>query len=131
MANLEELGHHVIDGARKSHRIAARDIEARIYVTNKLSARSALRSGSVDAEEAIVSEMSQIVSRKVFEPVDYNELEDSINASAIQSSMFVVKTFDESGNYVKTKSRLVAGGDCQDKPYTVLFRLLLLVKKLS
>jgi hypothetical protein len=80
-----------------------------------ISVRAALREFPTDAMRAITSELSQMISKKVWTPIIARQLTQDQRRSVIRSSMFITEKKDPSGAFLKLKARLVAGGDQQDK----------------
>jgi acyl-CoA synthetase (AMP-forming)/AMP-acid ligase II len=80
-----------------------------------ISVKAALREYPVPAMHAITSELKQMLSKKVWTPVDSRKLTVDQRRSIIRSSMFIKEKFDANGVFEKLKARLVAGGDQQEK----------------
>ena len=64
------------------------------------------------ALDSIKAELKQMLDKEVWTP---QEKDFITNKKIIPSSMFIKEKFDETGNLIKLKSRLVAGGNEQDK----------------
>ena len=62
-----------------------------------------------------MTELKQMVDKKVFTPVEAHKLTQGERQKAIRSSMFLKEKFTPTGEFLKLKSRLVAGGDQQDR----------------
>ena len=84
------------------------------FVLN-ISVNEALRTRGKDAETVIKKELSQMIAKKVWTPVDIRRLSYDEKRRIIRSSMFLKEKFLASGEFEKLKARLVAGGDQQDK----------------
>lgn len=96
-------------------RFSARWLEFKILDAYKLSVAKALKRNEHTAKEAILAELQQMVDKEVWEVVDKSKLTKKQLRSIIRSSLFLKDKFDASGNFVKVKGRVVAGGDKQDK----------------
>ena len=82
----------------------------------KLSIRQALQGEhALDARKVAEDEIQQLLDKKVFHGIYTKDLTFQENAATIRSSMFLKEKYKPSGEYTKTKGRLVAGGDQQDK----------------
>ena len=84
------------------------------FVLN-ISVNEALRTRGKDAETVIQKELSQMIAKKVWTPIDIRSLSYEEKRRIIRSSMFLKEKFLASGEFEKLKARLVAGGDQQDK----------------
>ena len=84
------------------------------FVLN-ISVNEALRTRGKDAETVIKKELSQMIAKKLWTPVDIRRLSYDEKRRIIRSSMFLKEKFLASGEFEKLKARLVAGGDQQDK----------------
>ena len=84
------------------------------YVFN-ISVNEALRTRGDAAVSVIEKELSQMLSKKVWSPVDLKGLSWDEKHRIIRSSMFLKEKFLASGEFEKLKARLVAGGDQQDR----------------
>ncbi len=80
-----------------------------------ISLRAALKSRPTDAMKSITLELKQMISKKVWTPIHTRQLTQDQRRSVIRSSMFLKEKYLPSGAFDKLKSRLVAGGDQQDK----------------
>jgi hypothetical protein len=86
-----------------------------VHHTFQMSVKKALRDRPVEAKAAITSEMRQMLQLKVWTPVNKSQLSEPERKRIIRSSMFVKEKWAPSGEFLKHKARLVAGGDLQDK----------------
>ena len=68
-----------------------------------------------DALEAKTKEIKQMVDKKVWTYVNLSDLTHEQRAKIIRSHIFVRIKNDALNQYLKTKARLVGGGDMQDK----------------
>jgi Reverse transcriptase (RNA-dependent DNA polymerase) len=68
-----------------------------------------------NAERAIMKELNQMLTKRVWTPVDGKKLTAEHRSQIIRSSMILKKKYLASGEFEKLKARLVAGGDQQDK----------------
>ena len=84
------------------------------YIMN-IAVKEALRTRSVEAETVIMKELAQMITKKVWTPVDTRKLTADERLSVISSSMFVKQKFHPNGEHDKLKARLVAGGDQQNE----------------
>ena len=113
------LGAKTVAGQRKSHRIehrlSARMLELKTLRAYKLSVKKALRQNEHASKKAILAELQQMVTKKVWELVERSKLTKKQLRSVIRSSLFLKDKFDAAGNFIKVKARFVAGGDSQDK----------------
>jgi hypothetical protein len=80
-----------------------------------MSVKKALQQRPAEAKAAITSELAQMLRLHVFKPVLKSTLSDEERRRVIRSSMFVKEKWAPSGEFLKHKARLVAGGDLQDK----------------
>lgn len=80
-----------------------------------ITVREAIRTRGNEAERVIMKELGQMISKRVWTPVDGRSLTAEQRAGVIRSSMFLKEKFFASGEFEKLKARLVAGGDQQDK----------------
>ena len=64
---------------------------------------------------SIMTELQHLVDKKVFAPLEAWRLQPEQMKSAIRSSTLLKKTFTPAGEFLRLKSRLVAGGDQQDR----------------
>ena len=81
-----------------------------------LTVNSALRKCGRKALESIVDEVYQIgIQKDVFKPVNVRRLTVPQLKKTIRSSIFSKEKFLSDGTFEKLKSRLVAGGNMQDK----------------
>ena len=69
----------------------------------------------VEAREAIIAELQQMLRLKVWHPVHYSNLSVAARKAILRTSMFLKEKFTADGLFEKLKARLVAGGDQQDK----------------
>lgn len=80
------------------------------YVFNISIAEGIKKHGQV-AEASVQAELSQMIAKEVWEPVSYRQVpRESV---VIPSFVFLKEKYDASGNFLKVKSRLVAGGHMQ------------------
>jgi Reverse transcriptase (RNA-dependent DNA polymerase) len=63
----------------------------------------------------IMKELNQMLTKRVWTPVDGKKLTAEQRSQIIRSSMFLKEKYLASGEFEKLKARLVAGGDQQDK----------------
>ena len=80
-----------------------------------ITVRDAIRTRGEEAERVIMKELQQMVTKKVWTPVDGRTLTAEQRRGVIRSSMFLKEKFLATGEFEKLKARLVAGGDQQDK----------------
>jgi hypothetical protein len=76
-----------------------------------MSLKTARQKRQQEAVDAAASELNQRVARKTFKPV-YGA---PAGHKVISSNLFEVEKFDASGNFLKLKARLVAGGHRVDR----------------
>lgn len=81
------------------------------YVFN-ISVAQGMKKHGREAELSIEVELSQMIKKQVWEPVQYRQVPHG--SVIIPSLMFLKEKFDASGNFVKIKSRLIAGGHMQE-----------------
>ena len=84
------------------------------YVMN-ITVKKALKTRGEGAKRVILKELSQMMSKKVWEPVHVSSLNGTDRSRIIRSQMFLKEKFLPTGEFEKLKARLVAGGDQQDK----------------
>ena len=84
------------------------------YVST-ISVNQALRTRGDAAVSVIEKELGQMIAKKVWSPVNLKVLTKDEMYRIIRSSMFLKEKFLASGEFEKLKTRLVAGGDQQDK----------------
>ena len=63
-----------------------------------------------EADESKLAEMKQMIEEDVFESVDINSLTEQDFIQSIPSHMFTKEKLNPAGEFIKFKSRLVAGG---------------------
>ena len=80
-----------------------------------ISVNKALRTRGKDAERVIEKELGQMLTKKVWTPVDVKSLPYDEKKRINRSSMFLKEKFLASGEFENLKARLVAGGDQQDE----------------
>lgn len=84
------------------------------YVMN-ITVKNALKTRGAEAEKVIMKELSQMMSKRVWEPIHVSSLSGTDRSRIIRSQMFLKEKFLPTGEFEKLKARLVAGGDQQDK----------------
>jgi Reverse transcriptase (RNA-dependent DNA polymerase) len=80
-----------------------------------ITVRDAIRTRGAEAERLITKELNQMLTKRVWTPVDGKKLTAEDRVRIIRSSMFLKEKYLTSGEFEKLKARLVAGGDQQDK----------------
>ena len=80
-----------------------------------ISVRAALREHGEEARGVILSELRQMITKRVWRPVKMTGMTRDERRRIIRSSMFIKEKFFSSGAFEKLKARLVAGGDQQDR----------------
>ena len=101
---------HSVDEVMKRHRI-----EMSKGDTANISVKEAFRTRGEDAKRVILSELQQMLDKRVWVPVMGSKLTAMERSAIIRSSMFLKKKNNPDGSFLKLKARLVAGGDQQDK----------------
>jgi hypothetical protein len=96
------------DGLRRSDRLAKRVMA----ISGNMTVTRAIRVHGDTAENAVKSELLQMLEKNVFEMVMPNEIN---GRDVIHSHMFLKEKRDQLGNLVKVKARLVAGGNEMDR----------------
>ena len=81
----------------------------------KISAKAAIEQRGESARSVIVTELKQMVDKKVWHGVHRNQLTKAERGAMIRSSLFMKDKYFASGDFEKYKARLVAGGDRQNK----------------
>lgn len=71
--------------------------------------------GAEMTQASLLAEMKNLLAYNTFEPVQYYSLSPAEKSSIIRSTIFLKDKYDQAGTLLKLKSRLVAGGDQQDK----------------
>ena len=95
----------------KRHAARTHGVEHAMNIT----VREALKTRGDEAERVILKELQQMLTKKVWTPVDGKTLTAEQRSRVIRSSMFLKEKFLPTGEFEKLKARLVAGGDQQDK----------------
>ena len=111
----QRRGRRTITSGSSLHNLPAPPGQPRTHTINHMSVRQALRDHPEAAKEAIACELRQMLALKVFKPIDMSDMTEGERARIIRSSMFLKDKWSPSGEFVKCKARLVAGGDGQDK----------------
>ena len=78
-----------------------------------LSIKEAIDEDEVQATRAINDELQQMIDKKVWHPVHRKDIDE--NDQIIPSKIFLKKKYNQSGEIVKWKGRLVAGGHRQNQ----------------
>jgi hypothetical protein len=81
----------------------------------RITVNKAIKKFGDKAKSSIRQELSQLLEKNVFIPVDSKHLTNAQLKSAIRSHMFLKEKHLPSGDFDKLKSRFVAGGNEQDK----------------
>ena len=82
----------------------------------RLSAKQATKLyGEEKTTEVLRSELQQMLSKDVWEPVCWEYLTEAERKSIIRSSLFLKEKFTASGVFDKLRARLVAEGHMQDR----------------
>ena len=81
-------------------------------VTGNMSYGKAQRLHGTKADEAILSELTQMITKKVFKVVPWSRARGH---KVLRSHVFLKEKRDQEGALIKVKARLVAGGDGQDR----------------
>jgi hypothetical protein len=76
-----------------------------------ISVSEGLRKHGTTAEDSIKAELQQMLDKEVWRPVRFHEVPKNI--TIMPSFMFLKEKYDAHGQFVKVKSRLVAGGHVQ------------------
>ena len=80
-----------------------------------INIKKGLRQYGYKAQNRIMTELQHLVDKKVFTSVEACKLQPEQMKSAIRSSIFLKEEFTPECDFLKLKSKLVAGGDQQDK----------------
>jgi hypothetical protein len=86
--------------------------EGRVF---NITVREAIHTRGEKTVPVIMKELNQMISKRVWTPIDGNRLTAEERSRIIRSSMFLEEKYLASGQFEKLKARLVAGGDQQDK----------------
>ena len=97
---------HEVDEVMKRHRE-----EMGKSNTANISVKEAFRTRGHEAKKVIVSELRQMIDKRLWAPVMGGRLTAMQRASTIRSSMFLKQKKNPEGSFLKLKARLVAGGD--------------------
>jgi hypothetical protein len=109
-----------LDVARSGVPMQHRDtVENRGDHVLNISLREAMRTDGERTEAAINLELTQLMVMNVFAPVHAHRLPVDQRSRVIRSIMFLKQKLHPDGTPDKYKARLVAGGDQQDKEYTM------------
>ena len=103
-------GTHDLEEVIKRHRE-----EMSKSSTANISVKEAFRTRGNEAKKVIVSELKQMIDKRVWVPVLGGKLSAMQRAATIRSSMFLKQKNNPDGSFLKLKARLVVGGDQQDK----------------
>lgn len=95
--------------------LGVRPSSPRIIQVARISVSQAMKDQPVETAAAIRHELGQMLSLGVFEPVHFDKLTDVQRKAAIRSSFFIKLKYAPSGDFIKCKGRLVAGGNTQDR----------------
>lgn len=101
---------HCVDEMLKRHRAEMSKSD-----TANISVKEAFRTWGEEARKVIVSELKQVLDKRVWVPVMAGKLMAMQRSATIRSSMFLKRKNNPDGSFLKLKARLVAGGDQQDK----------------
>jgi hypothetical protein len=74
-----------------------------------ITVREAIRTRGEEAECVIMKELSQMITKQVWTPIDGRKLTAGERARIIRSSMFLKEKYLASGEFEKLRARLVAG----------------------
>ena len=89
---------------------------AKVEFGFQMTVKRAIRKLGRTALESVVSEILQVgIEKRVFKPVNVKKLTVAQLRKIIRSSIFSKEKFFPDGAFEKLKSRLVAGGNMQDK----------------
>ena len=86
--------------------------------TANISVKEAFRTRGNEAKKVIVSELRQMIDKRVWVPVMGGKLSAMERASTIRSSMFLKQKNNPDGSFLKLKARLVAEGISKTRAYT-------------
>ena len=100
---------------RMNTRSTTKGIEESEEQAFKISVAEAIRTRGKVAEQVILKELTQMVNKGVWTPIDPRKLTSEERSRVIRSSMFIKEKYLPTGEFEKLKARLVAGGDMQDK----------------
>lgn len=103
------------DGIRKSARISERAREVLNAKVYRMTVKTSLKKHGDIARDALIKELGQMITKDVFEYVDFKTLTKAQRKNVICSSIFMNEKYNAKGVIVKLKARLVAGGNQQDK----------------
>ena len=81
---------------------------------HRMSLKKALKFNSTASRKAVMSELKQLLDKRVWCYIRQSDLSKKQMKKVIRSLMFL-KQKDATGNFIKMKARLVAEGDAQDK----------------
>lgn len=113
--NIKQFFRRGVNGGALLTRVHS---ETRVNWTDhvfNISVNEALRTRGKNAESVIEKELGQMLTNKVWTPIDVKSFSYEEKRRIIRSSMFLKEKFLASGEFEKLKARLVAGGDQQDK----------------
>ena len=103
-------------GNRFAFMVHARQVEFLSGKCFRMSIRAAEKQhGMQRTAETLKKELTQMLSKKVWHPLDWKYLTEKERRSVIRSSIFLKEKYDAKGLFQKLKARLVAGGDRQDR----------------
>ena len=84
--------------------------------TANISVKEAFRTRGDEAKKVIVSELKQMIDKRVWVPVMGGKLSAMQRATTIRSLIFLKQKNNPNGSFLKLKARLVAGGDQGQEP---------------
>jgi hypothetical protein len=91
------------------------DADAVRHWALNMSVASAMKKDPAATRTSIQKEVNSMHDMKVFTPVDVATIPGALASSIIPSSIFCKEKYDPNGNFVKLKTRLVAGGHRQNR----------------
>jgi hypothetical protein len=101
---------------RRSARLVAGTRRPQRYHAYHTSVKKGLKEHGVDAYDAIVAELKQLLrDKKAMTPVHRGDLSSRQLKKVIRSIMFLKTKYDGIGRFEKIKARLVANGAMQDR----------------
>jgi hypothetical protein len=74
-----------------------------------ITVREAIRTRGEEAERVIMKELNQMITKRVWTPIDGKRFTAEERSRVIRSSMFLKEKYLASGEFEKLKARLVAG----------------------
>ena len=107
----EDESTNIIDEEENIEELSSNHLNHNIIEVMNISLEAAIKEDPTLATTAAENEITQMIEKEVFIPINYQKL--AKNVKPISSFIFMKKKLDQQGNLIKWKARLVAGGNHQ------------------